>query len=86
LSAVLFLREFRGQVAIVVLGILLLEVGVWQLAHHLLPSERQYLALRCETDLFLTLVRQLNAVALLVKAEDSPSHRHAFEEVRHAMH
>jgi hypothetical protein len=85
LSAVLFVRELRSQVAIVVLGMLLLEVGVWKLAHHVLPSERQYLALRCETDLFLTLVRQLNAAALLVKAQDAPSHRHEFEEVRYAM-
>ena len=85
LSAVLFVRELRGQVAIVVLGMLLMEVGIWKLAHHVLPSERTYLALRCETELFLTLVRQLNAAALLVKAHDVPSHRHAFEEVRYAM-
>jgi nucleotide-binding universal stress UspA family protein len=86
LGAVLCIRELRGQVALVVLGMLLLEVGVWQLAHHLLPSERQYLALRGETELFLALVRQLNAAALLVKAQDAPSHRHAFEEIRQAMH
>jgi hypothetical protein len=85
LSAVLFVPELRSQVALVVLGMLLMEVGVWKLAHHVLPSERQYLALRCETDLFLTLVRQLNAAALMVKAHDSPAHRQAFEEVHHAM-
>jgi hypothetical protein len=85
LSAVLFVQEIRSQVAIVVLGMLLIEVGVWKLAHPLLPSERQYLALRCETDLFITLVRQLNTAALMVKAHDSPTHRHEFEEVRHAM-
>jgi len=85
LSAVLFMPEFRGQVAIVVLGMLLLEAGVWKLAHHVLPCERQYLALRYETDVFITLVRQLNAAALMVKAHDSPTHRHAFEDVRQAM-
>jgi len=84
-SAVLFVRELRSQVAIVVLGMLLMEVGVWKLAQHVLPSERQYLALRGETDLFITLVRQLNAAALLVKAQDVPNHRREFEEVRHAM-
>ena len=56
-----------------------------KLAQHVLPSERQYLALRGETDLFITLVRQLNAAALLVKAQDAPKHRHEFEEIRHAM-
>jgi hypothetical protein len=86
LSAVLFVRELRSQVAIVVLGMLLLEVGVWKLAHYVLPSERQYLALRGETDRFLALVRQLHAAALLVQAQDAPAHRHAFEAVRCAMH
>ena len=86
LSAVLFMPEFRGQVAIVVLGILLLEAGVWKLAHHVLPSERQYHALRDETEGFITLVRQLNAAALMVKVHDSPTHRQAFEDVRQAMH
>jgi len=86
LSAVLFMPEFRGQVAIVVFGILLLEAGVWKLAHHVLPSERQYLTLRDETDGFITLVRHLNAAALMVKAHDSPTHRHVFENVRQAMH
>jgi hypothetical protein len=85
LSAVFFVRELRGQVAIVLLGILLIEVGVWKLAHPLLPSERRYLALRCEVDLFVTLVRQLNTAALMVKANDSPAHRHEFEEVQQAM-
>ena len=86
LSAVLFMPEFPGQVAIVILGMLLLEAGVWKLAHHVLPSERQYLALRDETEGFLTLVRHLNAAALMVKAHDSPTHRQAFEDVRQAMH
>jgi hypothetical protein len=35
--------------------------------------------------LLITLVRQLNATALLVKAQDAPAHRHAFEAVRYAM-
>jgi len=85
LSAVLFLPEFPGQVAIVILGILLLEAGVWKLAHHVLPSERHYHALRYETDRFIMLVRQLNAAALMVKAHDSPTHHQAFEDLRYAM-
>ncbi len=85
LSAVLFMPEVPGQVAIVILGMLLLEAGVWKLAHHVLPSERQYHALRNETEGFITLVRHLNAAALMVKAHDSPTHRQAFEDVRQAM-
>ena len=85
LSTVLFVRELRSQLALVVLGILCLEVGVWKLAHHILPNERTYLALRCEVDLFLSLVRQLNTAALLVQRHDTPAHRQTFEEVRSAM-
>jgi hypothetical protein len=32
---------------------ILIEVGVWHLAQRLLPSERQYHALRAEVDRFL---------------------------------
>ena len=68
--------EFPGQVAIVILGLLLLEAGVWKLAHHVLPSERQYHALRDETDGFITLVRQLNAAAARSGSADAATNHH----------
>jgi hypothetical protein len=86
LGAVLFMREdLRMQIAVVGLGMLLIEVGVWKGAHRLLPSERKYLALRVEGDLFIKLLRQLNAAALALRENDSPERHEAFEEVRDAM-
>jgi len=86
LGAVLFMREdLRMQIVVVGLGMLLIEVGVWKGAHRLLPSDRKYLALRTEGDLFIKLLRQLNAAALALREHDSPERRQAFEEVRDAM-
>ena len=69
LSAVLFVRDnLRTQIAFVGLGMVLIEVGVWKVAHKLLPNERKYLALRAEGDLIIKMVRQLNAAALAMKS------------------
>ncbi|MEE9595514.1 MAG: hypothetical protein V3V96_01935 [Acidiferrobacterales bacterium] len=82
LVAVLFARgDLRLQLAIVGVGMVLLELGVWKAAHRILPTGRRYLALRVESDLFMQLVRQLNTAALAKKQNGSQ----AFEEVRDAM-
>jgi hypothetical protein len=53
-----------SQLTIVLVGILILEAGVWGLTHPLMPEERHYLALREEGDFFITLIRELNGKAL----------------------
>lgn len=86
LGAVLILREnLPIQVAVVGLGMLLIELGVWRFGHKVLPSERKNLALRAETDRFIELIRALNAAALAVKANDSPETRQAFQQVQETM-
>jgi hypothetical protein len=89
LGAVLFGQELRTQIVVTTLGMVLMEVGVWRLAQRLLPSERQYLALRAEVDRFLQLVRHLNAAALARKAHDTPeTHQafaHVYQEMQHAV-
>jgi hypothetical protein len=86
LLAVLFVRDdLRLQLAIVGLGMVVLELGVWKAAHRVLPSGRRYLALRAESYQFLQLVRELNTAALAVKQNDSQAHKRAFEGVRDAM-
>ncbi len=86
LAAVLFVRDdLRIQLAIVGLGMVVLELGVWKAAHRILPTGRRYLALRAESDLFVQLVRQLNTAALAKKQNDSQAHKQVFEEVRDAM-
>src|SRR6185369_1737867 len=72
LGAVLFGQELRTQILVTTCGIVLIEMGVWRLAQRLLPSERQYHALRAEVDRFLQLVRHLNTAALARKAHDAP--------------
>ncbi len=85
LGAVLFMRDMQGQVTVVVLGIFMIQIGVWKLSTQLLPSDRQYNALRIEGDQFLGLIRQLNAMALAVKAEEVPENLQAFEAAQEAM-
>lgn len=86
LAAVLFVRDdLRIQLAIIGLGMVVLELGVWKAAHRVLPTGRRYLALRAESDLFLQLVRQLNTAALARKQSNSQAHRQAFGEVQDAM-
>ncbi len=86
LSTVLLVQELRLQIAIVALGIMLIEVGVWKLANFVLPSERKYIALRTEVDQFITLVRQLNTTALAWHESASPEDLTKFEAVQETMH
>lgn len=86
LAAVLIVREdLRLQLAIVGVGMVVLELGVWKAAHRLLPSGRRYLALRAEGDQFLKLVRELNTAALAVKQNASQAHKQAFDQVHDKM-
>lgn len=85
-GAVLLLREnLRLQMALVVCGLLLVEIGVWKSAQKILPSERKFDALRFEVEAFIRLVRQLNTAALAVKETPSSEHHQAFADIREAM-
>jgi hypothetical protein len=85
LSAVLFLHELHGQITVALVGMLMLEGGVWKVARRLLPDERQYLPLRHEVAQFIVLIRALNTAALAVKALDSSENRQAFEDIQQRM-
>lgn len=52
------------QLVVVLVGVLLIEAGVWGLTNPFLPNERQYVSLREEVDDFIDLVRQLNSAAV----------------------
>ncbi|HUG40422.1 MAG TPA: hypothetical protein VMM12_08050 [Longimicrobiales bacterium] len=86
IGAVLFGESLPVQLFLVVAGLLLTEAGLWRLADPFLPDEREYLALREETDHFMTLVRQLNAAALALDHGEEGGGRFALEEVRTEMH
>lgn len=86
LSAVLVVASPRVELGLVVLGLLLVEGGVWRLAGSMLPNERRYLALRAEGNRFLAMIRQLNAAAIAVRQQETPGARMALEETKRAMH
>jgi hypothetical protein len=85
LSSVLFLHELHGQITVAMVGILMLEGGVWKVARRLFPNKRQYLPLRHEVDQFIVLIRALNTAALAVKAINSSENRQAFEDIQQSM-
>ena len=86
LAAVLLLVELRVQLMVVILGILLLQAGVWNMAQSILPSERKYEPLREEVDAFIGLVRQLNMCALQIQDHPSQAADEDFSRIRDAMH
>lgn len=76
------------QLVIVLVGVLLIEAGVWGLTTPLLPNERQFLPLREEVDDFIDIVRQLNDAAVERRSLDhgTESADGAFEEALAALH
>lgn len=52
------------QFMMVLLGVLLMEVGVWGLSSKLIPNERRFTRLRGEGDHMLQLIRELNTAAI----------------------
>ena len=69
----------------VILGTLLIQAGLSRMSHRFLPEERRFLALRAEGELFITLMRSLNAAALVLRNEDTEENRREFEQIREAM-
>ena len=86
LAAVLFFyQNLYVQIAIVLLGLVLIEAGIWNLASPVLPSERRFMALRREVDGFILLVRRLNRATLELASEPTPQHRAKLLQVRDEM-
>jgi hypothetical protein len=77
-------RSLQLQVLLVLIGVLILEAGVWGLTSTFLPNERRYLSLREEGDHFLGLIRELNAAAL-ARGESEEDDK-LFRETRARMH
>ena len=77
-------NSLQLQVLLVLIGVLILEAGVWGLTSGILPSERRYLGLREEGDHFLRLIRVLNAAAVARDKGQEDDTR--FRETRAQMH
>ncbi len=73
------LADAAWQVGTVVVGLVLIEAGVWNVARHLAPEDRKFGALRREVEAFLDEVRELNLHAI-------DENREGIEEVRGRLH
>ena len=76
--------DIRAQMPIALIGVLLMEAGIWGLASRLVPSQRKYTQLRGEGDHMLQLIRELNAAAIAKERGEEDSKR--FQETLAAMH
>jgi len=63
LSAIVVTDTSRDQVVLVLLGLLLVQLGIWRIASRVLPSTRTNQRLRDEVDQFLASVRELYRLA-----------------------
>jgi hypothetical protein len=62
--AVTRVEPLRERVLIAVLGLIIIELGIWQITRVFFPNEREFKPLREETDYFLKLVRRLNELTI----------------------
>jgi len=56
--------EVEAQLPLALIGVLLMEAGVWGLSSKLFPNERKYSMLRDEGDNMIALIRELNHAAI----------------------
>ena len=86
LAGVLFFaRSLYVQLIVVLLGLLLIQAGIWKLANPVLPSERRYNALRSEVDSFILLARRLNRATLENTSDPTPANRARLLQIRDEM-
>lgn len=86
IGAVLSGTSVLWKVALILLGLLLTEAGIWRLADPMLPEDRKYEALRAEAEHLVVLVRQLNTVAVALDEGEREGPRFAMEELQTEMH
>lgn len=62
--AVMRVEPIRDRLLVASLGLVIMELGIWQITRVFFPNEREFKPLREETDYFLKLVRRLNGLAV----------------------
>lgn len=83
---VVYFQEDVQRLLAVLVGMLLVEAAVWNLANPLLPSNRRYLDLRAEVEGFIGKVPALNSVALDARSSDAPADWERYRSVLEEMH
>lgn len=67
LWAVYSIEPLLERVLYAVLGMVLMEAGIWRITRSIFPDERSFRPLRKETDYFVGLVRRLNRHAIAAR-------------------
>lgn len=78
--------EIQMQLPIALLGVLLMEAGVWSLSGKVLPNQRRFNRLREEGDRLIQLLRELNEAAIARRRGDDESVASRFDPVLDEMH
>jgi hypothetical protein len=81
----MLITDILWRVIVVAVGLLLVEIAVWNLASRILPNSRQYVPFRNEVDRFIQLARSLNAAAVTLAEEETAPERRIFDTVRDDM-
>jgi len=76
----------QTQLMVVLVGVLMIEAGVWGMTTAVLPSERRYQALRDEGDRFIGLIRKLNEARIRDRREGTEESAAAVQRVLDEMH
>lgn len=76
--------DIRAQLPIALIGVLIMEAGVWRLSAKLFPSERRYSKLREEGDRMIELIRELNHAAIAKDTGNEDARR--FQTTLEQMH
>jgi hypothetical protein len=74
------------QIGVVLVGLLIIESGVWRLTDKILPNERKYTSLRLEVEEFLEGVRVLNTRGRVVGEQGTEAELELFEETKRELH
>jgi len=74
--------DIQQQLPLALIGVLLMEAGVWGLSSKVFPNERRYIDLREEGDNIIELIRKLNAAAVArEKGEDDAGFQATLDEM-----
>lgn len=76
--------EIVVQLPMALIGVLIMEAGVWRITTRLFPNERHYTGLRSEGDHMIELIRELNSAAIAKETGQEDAKR--FQETLQAMH
>ena len=74
----------RAQMPIAIIGVLLMQAGIWGLSAKFIPNQRRYTNLREEGDRMLDLIRELNSAAIAKEIGTEDAKR--FQRTLEAMH